>query len=88
MLGILKIQYSGPCQLVNTRHNALEDSKDSSSFLGNTILLLIVERSVETIQIQISILRTFFERKGLANEATNWLNGLSNPTPLEPVNGL
>ena len=27
------------------------------------------------------ILRTFFERKGLANEATNWLNGLSNPTP-------
>jgi hypothetical protein len=28
-----------------------------------------------------TILQTFFERKGLANEATNWLNGLSNPTP-------
>jgi hypothetical protein len=28
-----------------------------------------------------AILRTFFERKGLANEATNWLNGLSNLTP-------
>jgi hypothetical protein len=27
----------------------------------------------------VTILRTFFERKGLANEATNWLNGLSNP---------
>jgi len=39
--------------MVNTRHNALEYSKDDGSFLGDTILLLIVERPVEAIQIQI-----------------------------------
>src|SRR5215467_5436742 len=40
-----------------------------------------------------AILRTFFERKGLANEATNWLNGLSNSTstgerPMTMVNDI
>ena len=33
------------------------------------------------LEKSITILRTFFERKALANEATNWLNGLSHPTP-------
>jgi hypothetical protein len=34
-----------------------------------------------SILVSSAILRTFFERKALANEATNWLNGLSHPTP-------
>jgi hypothetical protein len=36
---------------------------------------------VQFIRFLHAILRTFFERKALAKEATNWLNGLSNPTP-------
>jgi len=38
-------------------------------------------RSLLYFNLYEAILRTFFERKALAKEAANWLNGLSNSTP-------
>ena len=50
MLRILKIEYIRPYQMVNTIDNALQDSKNRSSFLGNPCLALIIKRPIETVR--------------------------------------
>jgi hypothetical protein len=53
MLCILKIEYTRPYQMVNTIDNALQDRKNSGSFLGNPCLVLIIKRSIETVEIEV-----------------------------------
>src|SRR6266487_7105603 len=53
MLRILKIEYTRPCQMVNAIDNALQDRKNSSSFLGNPCLVLVIKRPIEAVEIEV-----------------------------------
>jgi len=53
MLRILKIEYTRPCQMVNAIDNALQNRKNSSCFLGNPCLVLVIKRPIETVEIEV-----------------------------------
>jgi hypothetical protein len=51
VLGILEIQNLRPCQLVQAFDKPLEDGEDGRCLQCNTLLILVIERPVETVEI-------------------------------------
>gem|GEM_PF-4989391 len=51
VLGVLEIQNLGPGQLVQAVDKPLQDGEDSRSLRRDTLLILVIERPVETVEI-------------------------------------
>jgi hypothetical protein len=53
VLGVLELQDSRPCQVVDAVDNPLKDREDCGGFLGDAVLVLVIKRAVEAVQVQV-----------------------------------
>ena len=51
MLGVLEIQNLRPGQLVQTFDEPLQDGEDGRCLQRDTLLVLVIERPVETVEV-------------------------------------